>query len=325
MTMPPSDFLNRRAPLLQRLSIAAGLLLSSCGAFAAPAERAIWTWEKESYAMVESSAAADDAIAFLRSKKIRTLYLYADAFEGRNLIETKPELYRQFIRRLHKHGLRAYALLGSAYLHTEEYILPEKRREALAMFRRVLAYNAAAGPDERFEGVNLDIEPHILARWDTQRDQLLLWFLDLGQALMELKNKSGQTLSVGPAIPFWLDGIELDWNGRKKPVSDHTLDIYDYVALMDYRDHAGGGDGIISLALDELKYAGLCRKKVVIGVETTPNEIQKVSFNHLAGPDMERELKLTEKAMRGRPAFAGFAIHHFRGYRVWLERGSRKD
>ena len=305
--------------------IAIVLLVSFGTAFAAPAERAVWIWEKESYEMVESSAAAAEAIAFLRSKKIRTVYLYSDAFNGRNLIESRPRLYRRLIRRLHGNGVRAYALLGSAYLHTEEYVLPERRKDALAMFQRVLAYNASAKPDERFAGVNLDIEPHILAQWDEHKNQLLLQFLDLGQALMELKRKSGQPLAVGPAIPFWLDGIELEWDGRNKPVSDHVFDIYDYAALMDYRDHAEGGDGIISHAMDEMKYAGRRGRKVVVGVEVSPGELQKVSFNHLAEPDMERELALTEKAFLNEPAFAGFAIHHFHEYRIWLERKRPKN
>ncbi|MDD5210548.1 MAG: hypothetical protein PHV36_14250 [Elusimicrobiales bacterium] len=303
-----------------KILISLALQLLAASAFAAPAERAVWTWEKDSYAVVEDTAAADEAIAFMRAKKIRTLYLYADAFEGRNLLEDSPESYRRFIRRLHSRGLRAYALLGSAYLHTEEYVLPENRQDALAMFQRVLTYNASAKPGERFDGVNLDIEPHLLDQWDTQKDRLLLQFLDLGQALMELKKSSGQKLAVGPAIPFWLDGTELEWNGSKKPVSEHVIDIYDYVALMDYRDHAEGADGIISHALSELKYAGLNKRKVVVGVEVTPNELQKVSFNHLGEPELERELALAEKAFRAEPAFAGFAIHHFRGYKVWLGR-----
>ncbi len=43
-----------------------------------------------------------------------------------------------------------------------------------------------------------------------------------------------------------------------------------------------------------------------------------MSFNHLSERQMERELRLTEKAFRKHPAFAGFAIHHFRSYRKWL-------
>jgi hypothetical protein len=275
--------------------------------------------------MVEDVAAADDAVAFLRSKQIKTVYLYADAFQGRILIESRPELYRQLVRRLHREGLHVYALLGSAYLNTEEYVLPERRQVALTMFQRVLSYNALVDPDERFDGVNLDIEPHILDQWSERKNQLLLQFLDLGQAFMRLKKESGQSLLVGPAIPFWLDGIELEWNGKNKPVSEHVIDIYDYVALMDYRNHAAGGDGLISHAEDEMAYAGRHSRKVVIGVEVTPNELLKVSFNHLTEPDLERELALTAIAFQGKKAFAGFAIHHYRGYRVWLERQRSKD
>ena len=56
------------------------------------------------------------------------------------------------------------------------------------------------------------------------------------------------------------------------------------------------------------------------GIETTPNEIRKVSFDHLAEADMERELKLAEQAFAREPAFRGFVIHHFSGYQRWLAR-----
>lgn len=304
------------------LAMAAVFLLPG---MAGAADRAVWTWEKDSYAMLDDPAQADDAIAFLRAKRIGTIYLYADAYRERNLIRDQPQKYRAFIRLLHRRGLRAYALLGSAYLHTEEYMLPERREVALAMFRQVLDYNRSARPSERFDGINLDIEPHILDAWPEQKMQLLAQFLDLGAAFMQLKRESGVFLQVGPAIPFWLDGIELDWHGRKQRVSDHVIDTYDYVALMDYRDHADGGDGIISHAMDELQYAARRKRRVVIGVEVTPNEITKVSFDHLTEADMERELALAQKAFRKQPAFAGFAIHHFRGYRKWLGKGASTD
>jgi len=300
------------------------LLLLSLGTRSTPAaDRAIWAWEQDSSAMVQERAAGDAAIAFLKSKRIGILYLYADAFQGQTLLETQPQLYREFIRRLHGKGLRVYALLGSAYLHTEAYILPEHRAVALAMFRRVLDFNAAARPGERFDGINLDIEPHILDQWAQQKMQLLGQFLDLGQAFMELKRTSGQSLPVGPAIPFWLDGIVLDWHGTAKPVSEQVIDLYDYVALMDYRDHADGPDGIVSLGADEMEYANRRHKKVVIGVDFSPGEIQKTSFAHLAEADLERELALAERAYHGSPAFAGFALHHFGAYQRWLERKPR--
>ena len=285
---------------------------------ARPGPRAIWIWEGESYALLDDDAAARTAIAFLKEKSIATAYVYADAYAGRNPIATQPARYRMLVRRMHAAGLKVQALLGSGYLHTERYLLPEYRRAAQAMLQRVLDYNAAAAPDERFDGISLDIEPHILDAWSSRKMELLGDFLDMSDALMRQKNAVAPGLPMGPAIPFWYDGIPIEWKGRRKPMNEHVQDLYDYVALMDYRDHAEGGDGIVSHARDELDYGAKIGKPVVIGVETMPNAIRKVSFYHLREGDMERELAETARAVAGAPSFGGFAIHHYAAYRRWL-------
>lgn len=296
------------------------LLAAACSAARAeaPAPRAIWTWEEDSYAMLEQPAAAGRAIAFLQSKSVDTVFLYADAFGGRNLIVSQPQLYRRLVRRLHASGMKAYALLGSGYLHTERYVLPQHRKEALAMLQRVLDYNRTAAPEERFDGINVDIEPHILAEWSTRKMELLREFVALSDALVQAKRASGQTLPMGPAIPFWLDGLHVEYKGATRPVSQHVQDLYDYVALMDYRDRALGGDGIVSHAMDELEYAAKAGRQVLIGVETLPNAIRKVSFHHLKEADMERELGVTAQAVGTMKPFGGFVIHHYGSYRKWL-------
>jgi hypothetical protein len=305
---------------MRKLLLAA--LLASTAAAASAAEpagpRAIWTWEGESYAMLDSEGEAAQGIAFLKAKSVGTIYLYADAWRGRNLIASQPERYRRLVRRMHGAGLKVYALLGSGYLHTERYVLPRHRDEAVAMLKRVLDYNAQAAPEERFDGINLDIEPHILAEWSSRKMELLAGFVDLSDALMRVKAESGQTLPMGPAIPFWLDGIQLEWQGKRKPVSQHVQDIYDYVALMDYRDHAEGGDGLVSHAMDELRYGEAIGRPVLIGIETSPNELRKVSFHHLGEADLERELAATSRSVGKMRAFGGYVIHHYAAYRRWL-------
>jgi hypothetical protein len=308
--------------LIRQLLLAA-LLATAGAAAAAPAaepagSRAIWTWEGESYAMLESEGEAAQGIAFLKAKSVGTIYLYADAWRGRNLIVSQPERYRRLLRRMHGAGLKVYALLGSGYLHTERYVLPRHRMDAVAMLKRVLDYNAQAAPEERFDGINLDIEPHILAEWSTRKMELLAGFVELSDALMRVKAQSGQTLPMGPAIPFWLDGIPLEWQGKRKPVTQHVQDIYDYVALMDYRDHAEGGDGLVSHAMDELAYGEAIGRPVLIGIETAPNEIRKVSFHHLGEAELERELAATSRSVGAMRAFGGYVIHHYAAYRRWL-------
>ncbi|MGA0588112.1 hypothetical protein ACO2Q2_13425 [Dyella sp. KRB-257] len=298
-----------------------GLLCVLPFAAMAGASRAIWTWEAESYAMVKDPAVAREAVAYLQSQHIDTVYLYADAYQGHNLIVERPELYRTFIERLHRQHMKVYALLGSSYLHTERYVLPAYRRQAEEMFHRVVKYNVAAPAAARFDGANLDIEPHILDEWnDHTRERLLAGFLDMGRALMKIKRDHHATLTVGPAIPFWLDGIALDWRGVKKPASEHAIDVFDYVALMDYRHKVEGSDSILSHAASEIAYAERVGKKVVIGLEVSPNELEKITFDK-AGPKVfGQALRTVELALRDHPSFAGFAIHHYRTYRNWVAR-----
>lgn len=292
----------------------------SAPARAEPApSRAIWIWEAESYAMLERPAAGADAIGFLRAHAIDTAYLYADGWQGRTLIAEQPQAYRALLRRMHAGGLRVQALLGSSYLHTERYVLPDQRKAALAMLQRVLAYNAVAAPEERFDGVSLDIEPHVLDEWASRKMALLDGFVDLSEALVRLRDAAAPGLPMGPAIPFWLDGIALERHGVRKPVSQHLQDLYDYVALMDYRDHAQGPDGLVGHALDELDYGERIGKPVVIGIETAPNAIRKLSFDHLAPADLERELAATARAVGRMRSFGGFALHHYASYRAWSE------
>ena len=306
--------------MMRGLAWLALMLLALPTAPAAAASRAVWTWERDSYAMLESRAEATAAFEFLKPKGVGTLYLYADAWQGRNLIATQPQRYRDFITDAHKRGFKVYALLGSAYLNTERYILPEQRSAATAMLKRVLDYNAKAPREARFDGVNLDIEPHLLDEWnDTNRENLLRDFLDVSAAWMALKQESRQSLAIGPAIPFWFDGIEVQWHGRTRPASEHIAELYDYVALMDYRDHADGRDGIVAHAAKELAYAEQIGKQVVIGLELTPNSLKKVTFNHRREADLQRAMDATQAAYAKSKAFAGFALHHYSGYREWVD------
>ncbi len=307
--------------LAMQLALCALLALATnaCAQELAAAPRAVWTWEGPSYAMLESPAVADEALTFLQRKRIDVVYLYADAFQRRNLIEQQPQLYRAFIHRAHARGIRVYALLGSWYLGTERYVLPRHQRKAVAMLQRVLDYNAAAAPAERFDGVNYDIEPHLLDEWeDATRPRLLRGFLDMTAAMLEARRKSGQTLVIGPAMPFWWDGIALEWRGVRKPVSEHVADLTDYIALMDYRNRAEGRDSILSHAQDEMDYASRTGKRVVIGLEFNSGDPAKLSFHGMSEAAFEREAGKVEAAYRGRPAFDGFVFHHYLGYRRFV-------
>jgi hypothetical protein len=288
---------------------------------AVAAPRAVWIWEDDAFRMLDKEEVQQEVETFLDRQHISTMYLYADEFNGRNILVNEPEKYRKLIARAHARGFKVFALLGSAYLRTQEYILPENRPVALRMFRRVLEFNKnTPGASSRFDGVNIDIEPYILDDWSSARPLRGRQYLDLSDEFMRMKAEVGSSLLVGPAMPFWYDGIEdVEWNGQRRRLSECVQDIYDYVALMDYRNFAEGPDGIVSLAQEELYYADCIEKKVMIGVETLETTPAKVTFFGKGKKYFETQLALVESAMTRHRSFGGFVIHHLKSYRVLVE------
>jgi hypothetical protein len=305
----------------------AGAMLVLWSASAAPvhaadtAPRAVWIWEDDAYRMLDNAEALREVEAFLDQQRISTIYLYADQFNSRNILVNEPAKYRKLIKSAHARGFKVYALLGSAYLRTQEYILQEKRRAAKRMFGAVLDFNKATqDASSRFDGVNIDIEPYLLDDWATGRPVRGRQYLDLSALFMRMKAEAKSNLLVGPAMPFWYDGIEdVKWKGQRRKLNEFVQDIYDYVAIMDYRNVAEGSDSIVSLAQDELDYADRMNKKVMIGVETIQTTPAKVTFFGKGGEYFEEQLALAESAMIRHRSFGGFVVHHLTTYRVLVE------
>lgn len=297
--------------------ILAVLFAGSAAPIEAAVPRAVWVWEADTFRLLDREDRWNETFTFLARWNLTTVYLYADKYRRRNIIRDEPEKYRRLIAALHGRGFKVYALLGSMYLKTQEYILPEQRSVAMRMLKNVLRYNAGSNIVERFDGINIDIEPYLLDDWRANRTLRATQYLDLAAEFMRLKREAGDTLAVGPAMPFWFDGIDdIAWRGKHRRLSDHVQDIYDYVAIMDYRNFALGSDGIIAHAADELEYADRIGKTVVVGVETLRTEPRKVTFYGMSRTVMEEQLKIAETEFSSHPSFSGFAIHHLGSYLI---------
>ncbi|MGK2860161.1 MAG: hypothetical protein ACSLFQ_23440 [Thermoanaerobaculia bacterium] len=292
-------------PILTAVLVAIG---PPAAAAPASASRAVWIWEPETFQMLDDAAYRARIIRFLRERSVDRVYLYADEYKGRNPIRETPALYRSLVSELRSCGIDTHALLGSYFLQTETYVLPEKRKAARAMLRRVLHYNDTSKSEERFTGAHFDIEPHMLDAWKTDRLGLSVLFLERLDEWMKIADDSG--LEMSAAVPFWLDGYEVEWRGSLAPMNEHVQSTLDVAVLMDYRDTADGRDGILRHAENEIAWAAAHGKRVVIGLETGDSEPSKVTFLQEGNAALTREIAKVEKALAGNRAFAGFAIHH---------------
>jgi len=282
--------------------------------------RAIWIWETSTYRMLSDAGFRAESITFLKSRAINTVYLYADSFQKQDLLVTDPATYAALIRELHQRGFQVHALLGSAYLQTQQYVLPEKQAQAEEMISKVFAYNRGWPKTDRFDGVHVDIEPYLLPGWSTNKVRLATRYLALAQIFLDQREKYDSAIPIGAAVPFWYDSIkDMVWQGQNRPLNEHVQNLYDYIAIMDYRDKAEGRDGIIRHAENELTYAATIGRSVIIGVETGPNKLDKVTFFEEGAEHMERELRIASEQVKKYSSWSGFAIHDFDRLRTLRE------
>ncbi|PSK91884.1 hypothetical protein CLV30_13317 [Haloactinopolyspora alba] len=303
-------------------------------------DRAMWVWEPATYQLLENPGARDVLGEFMDDESLArqqrsTIYLYADRYDGDYALLDRPEQYRSLIAWAHERGYEVHALLGSGSYMAPMWAYSRHHDKALQLVETVLNYNLSSDPAERFDGINVDIEPHGLPDWRSKRKSVQPQYLDMLAKMMDRKAASGQNLDIGPAIPRWLDDNrecqKIIWNHKKQNCARHIIDTTDYVTLMDYRDVADGPAGIIPHAQSEIDYADAVGKEVMIGVETgqisASGDPETISFQEEGRTVMETELAKVYAAFESSESFLGVAVHHYDSDRAlpseWSPDGTR--
>lgn len=290
-------------------------------------DRAMWIWENASYNLIlnEGSRTVLDAMAkdetTFDQDQVTTLYLGVDKYYGIDMLEDERSKVRDFVGWAHDNGYQVHALIAGGTHPPYFGAYTRYHEHALREFEKVLNYNISSEPNERFDGVNIDIEPYIASDFKSDKPSVQVQYLDILQKMIQRRNIAGYRLLVGPAIPRWYDSSEhaenITWNGSTKWLSEHIQDISDYISIMDYRDEAGGSAGIIQQAQGEIDYANQIGKpnSVVIGVETKDiadgGDPETITFREEGRAYMEGELDKVYAAFGTNNAFAGIAMHHY--------------
>lgn len=284
---------------LLALCLAGGLLLLSSlslhpdAAEAKPSQKATWFWDTP-----QIKDSADDILGFAGSQGVNVLYLQMNR-------DVRPEYYRSFIRQAGVQGIEVHVLGGAP-----NWAL-ESERHRLEMFIQWTAeYQASAAPNERFTGIHVDIEPHVLAEWKTNQSSVVKQWQASVRYLVDEAHKLN--LPIGSDMTFWLHTYQLP--DQSMSISRWMIKQFDQIVIMAYRDQA---DNIYNLAATELKEADELGKEALIAVETkSSNEGAYITFFEEGTSYMEGQLsKVCTKAEK-HPSFSGFAIHD---YRYWKE------
>lgn len=291
-------------------------------------DRALWIWERASYEAVfdqdardRLGAVMDDTVTF-GSDPIRTIYLGVDKYGSTDMLRDSRAEVAAFVEWARGRGYHVQATVAGGTRPPYLGALEQFEHFAVDEFEKVLDYNLAVPAAARFDGINVDIEPYILSAWkEAGNGGLPNRWLEILDTLIERRDASGLPVLVGPAIPRWLDSsaccTTITWNGQTKALSDHIQDMTDYIAIMDYRDTAEGGAGIIAQAQHEIDYANQIGKpnSVVVGIETKDlsgtGDPETVTFWEEGRTYLEGELDKTYAAFEGDASFGGIAMHHY--------------
>ena len=259
-------------------------------------ERAMWVWSMGPKMIQETSGSErSDFFSFVAAPhgnpeaKIRTIFLFAKTNISDEECMSNDEscnlLYaarvREFLADAHSRGLEVHLLDG----HPLWALSGKEREPADRLLTAVFNFNAQGTPEERFDGIQYDVEPYLLEEkhpYTWGKDTVTIWDQYL-QNLNEWQSKvnghnvaKNDDIRFGVAIPFW-------WEHETEPaVVDHQAvqDIVDYIAIMSYNTRMDdkGKPVILDLIKSEVDYANdpnndgsdddAMKNSVYAGVET---------------------------------------------------------
>ncbi len=273
------------------------------------APRSSWVWK---YDPLNSLGVRQELLDFCGRTALSNLYIYL----GEDPISKTPADYQkrlaEFLREAHARKIQVEALQGNPL-----WALKENHPLVLAWVKGYLDFNRAHPPEERIDGISLDVEPYLTSDWESgNRDKLKAEFLELLSRLRALiaAEKVGDHFHFGLAIPVFYS--------REKEFEEELIKQVDDVALMDYYDTA---IDIIENARFHVELAERLGKKVVIGVETQDliqmgQGKRRNTFHEEGWEQMEQELAEVAKTFALSPGFGGLAIHCYDSYRL-LQKG----
>ncbi|MGE7826452.1 hypothetical protein [Paenibacillus sp. NPDC093718] len=258
--------------------------------------KATWLWDAS---LIRSET--EEIVAFSGREGITTIFLQIQE-------EVTDEEYRHFVAAAHQQGISVHALNGQP-----DWAYEEGRRKGMELLAWLEAYNRTAAPEEKFEGVQFDVEPYVLRRWGREQAQVVEeWSANMEVWVQEAKH---QGLTFSAAVPFWLDSIPGPRSADADSFSRWMIENTDAIAVMAYRD---SGEQMYELSKEELEQADELGKSVWIGMELGDTEEgEHLTFFAKSEQEMEDEALRAAKLGSDHNSFAGLAVHH---YQAWVHK-----
>ncbi len=253
-----------------------------------------WIWEAK---IIQTEQ--DDILRFAARNDLTSIYLHINR-------DMAPKVYQNFVRKANAQGIKVEALAGRP-----QWAYPDHQDQIKKFIEWVKKYNTSVGPDERFKGLHLDIEPYILKEWKTQQNMLIDGWMENMRFIHKEINASGLKITID--VPFWLYKVKIPHSDGS--LSAWLLEKFDCLVIMDYRNFALGKDGLVQNAMPIIGEGSDLNKQVIVAVDTAKSsEGAKTTFFSLGTDAMEKELEKAKEEFSRYASYGGIAIHDYKNW-----------
>lgn len=272
----------------------------------------VWWWNINTILVNSGNVTVDKMLDFLIQNKVSEIYLCIDKMlpqfeqdaQGGYVDQgfvTEADV-RGFVEKAGKFGIRVAALSGSA-----RWIYPSNNRLGIEnYFDKYRSYQQNANENEKFYAMHLDVEPHQLPEFRTNRSEVMQWFADFVVYTYDRAKELNAKLEWD--IPFWLRDIVKHPKTESDIILGELMAIYsDTLTIMSYRDTA---QQIYNVSVDQIAFAKKHNSKLILGAECYSEEGDHVSFMEEGKNELARQAKLLRGIMDGLGLESyGFAVH----------------
>ncbi len=166
--------------------------------------------------------------------KIDTVYLYV------NITESHSDLLEK-VKKLIDNNISVEFLFGDP-----NYIFSREEDELTKIFNYIEEYNSNVDETYLIDVVHVDVEPHALKNWNSNKESYVLQF----QIYMEKLSEMFVDYTINIDSAYWYDEVLFDNDYGKGNLLDYLAERYNKVTLMAYNDDS---DFIINAVSYEMK------------------------------------------------------------------------
>ena len=194
--------------------------------------------------------------------------------------------------------------------------------------RAVIAFSETLPAEAPLKGIKYDVEPYGTKEWKAKgpaREAVKGDYLAFLRKARSVLHEEAPRLWLAADTPFWWDKDEfvLDFEGRRKRLSEHIQDLTDFIVVMSYRRTL---PKVLDCVESERRYARQIHKVIFPSLETLDlKQDPHISLWETPNEEFRKMVPQFLEIAKEDPAMGGVMIHCYRSLFEKLTRDTLTD